>query len=326
MSPGASGRGKVVVGIACFLGALGAAGVARGEAPKEKEVLIATLKSRAKEAMEKDQLQESYDALKALQAIDPSETSTICNLGLIARRLKLYVEASENLLLCVKKTCSPPPPDKFKAARCEEMRAEVDMARAKVAVLVVRAPKGAPVTVDQRPIGASIGGVDPEREFFVEPGWREIGVGDQRRRVFLSAGSRTPFHVAPPAPKLPAPTPKPALLDAISIGGIVGTGLALTAGGMLLEVSTIKEEEAKEELGRVTSQTTQGCRDTSKNPVHCATFVEAQRAAEIYEVASIASFAGGIALGVATGAYVLHRTFKVRVVVGVGSAGVVIPW
>ena len=129
--------------------------------------------------MEGDELLEARAALVALQAIEPS-VDTECNLGMVARRLKLWVEATENLTRCVRSyTMVPPNPND--AERATELAAELAMARLEVAGVTINAPSGAPVRVDGQPMGA----VSPDREIFLLPGQHTINVGDESKTVSL---------------------------------------------------------------------------------------------------------------------------------------------
>lgn len=353
--------------LVCVAASLGVAGVARGAPPSpppspkidSSESRIAPgsglttkelkkkLAARATNAMHANELAETYEALKAIYALDSSSLNIICNIGTVSRRLKLYVEATENLTRCMK-VCTPLPSNPEDSDRCKELVAELSMARTKVAVVVLNGPKGAKVTVDGRPMAP----LDPDREIFVEPGTREIVVAGRAQRVFLQEGTTTPVDFSPPPPpreplsstsarptptKAPPPPPSPTAIripEVITIAGWIGAGLAATAGGMFLTVSQLKHAEAERELSRSVEETPQGCSNAARSPIHCPAFKEARDDADRYQFAAIGTFAGAGALAIGTGIFMSlspspsssPSPSPARVEVGVGSIRVVVPW
>jgi hypothetical protein len=271
------------------------------------------LRDRARLAIETDELPEAHAALLALQALDPS-IDTACNLGLVARRLQRWVEAAENLNRCVR-AYTAVPVEPVERARYDELVGELLMARAAVTSVVLTAPRGAPVTVDERPIGAA----SSHREYFVEPGWHVFGVGDERQRIHFKAGARLALKFG-----VSAKSPSGAR-DPVLVGGIVGTIAAAVTGGALITASHVKRGDAEGARGEALD-TSRSCALAHRDQAQCDGIKGAKDMAGDLQTAAIVSFIGAGALGAATTFYWSVKPSSPRVVVGASSIQVVVQW
>jgi len=280
-----------------------------------KEPLAEVLRSRARAAMEANELEESRAALLALQVIDPS-VGTACNLGLVARRLSLWVEAAENLNRCVRAFRAVPhaPHD---IGQYDQFRAELAMARAMVAAVRVVTPKGARVTID----GAVHGTVDPEHELFLRPGPHVVEVGSDRRPIDLRAGSTKTLDFTAAPPRRPEGIDRPAWTGLIS-----GAAFAAT-GGALIAMSQIYRGIADDRRVHLAQTDGRTCATSERNSASCSSLRGEKITADILLAASFVSFALSGALitdtGVLTGG---KKPPPARVVVGLGGVRVEGSW
>jgi hypothetical protein len=266
--------------------------------------------------MEADQLAESRAALLALLIIEPT-LSTTCNLGLIARRLSLWVEAADNLNRCVRAYAAVPAAGRA-LARYDEMRAELAMARAMVAAVRIRTPEGARVTID----GMIVGPLTPHRETFLEPGTHVIEVANDRRELDLRAGSTRTLDFAAPPPA------KPKKIDPIAAAGGAGIGVFTGVGGGLLALSFIYRGAAEGTLVQI-EKTSGGsaCREAWRTPGPCLALTKYATAADALLSASVVSFALSGALIAGTAIYTSGKSPPpARVVVGLRGVRVEAAW
>jgi hypothetical protein len=265
--------------------------------------------------MEANELEESRAALLALQVIDPS-VGTACNLGLVARRLSLWVEAAENLNRCVRAFRVVPhaPRD---IEQYDQFRAELAMARAMVAVVRVVTLKGARVTID----GVLQGAVDPEHELFLRPGPHVVEVGSDRRPIDLRAGSTKTLDFTAPPPRRPERIDRPAWTGWIS-------GVAFMAtGGALIAMSQIYRGIVDDRRAVLQRTDSRACTPGGHSAVACSSLVGDKATVHILEAASIGSFAlsGALITGtvVRTGG---KKPPPARVVFGLGGVRVEATW
>jgi hypothetical protein len=271
------------------------------------------LRDRARLAMETDELPEARAALLALQALDPS-VDTACNLGLVARRLKVWVEAAENLHRCVRAYAAVPAAP-AERARYDELAGELLMARTAVTSVVLKGPSGAPVTVD----GRSLGVASSDREYFIEPGWHVFGVGGERQRIHFKAGTKLLLEFGDPSTK---PSTK---VDPVLVVGLTVTGAAAVTSGALFAASAVKRGDAQIERDEV-RKTSISCAQQHSDQARCDGIKKAEDLAGDLQTAAIVSLLGAGAAGAATVIYWSQPRSSARVVVGASSVQVVVQW
>jgi hypothetical protein len=269
--------------------------------------------------MQTDELPESLAALRGLQALDPS-VATTCNLGLVARRLGSSIEAAENLTQCVM-AYSLVPASGAESAKVEEIAGELAMARAAIAVVSLKSPAGASVTID----GQEMGQASADREYFLEPGWHTFtatkGAYTSRERINLARGAVRSIQLspAPPPPVAPRRNPWPVV-------GWVLTASAATAGGIMLAASEVNHGIAIDNL--VEAQKTPGaCFHSELDTLHCSAFVRGRQLAGTFRGAAVGSFAVAGAMALGTSIYMIRGLASApRVVVGSNFVKVVALW
>jgi hypothetical protein len=265
--------------------------------------------------MEANELAESRAALLALQVIDPTVPSA-CNLGLVARRLSLWVEAAENLSRCVRAFTAVPSAARD-IPRYDQFRAELAMARAMVASLRLTTPLGARVTID----GTVFTSLTPDREIFLKPGSHLVEVATQRRQIDLRPGSVTSLDFTKP------PLPKPEGVDRVAFIGWSSATAFATAGGGGLVLSEIYRALATSKLSTLQQTDNRTCVAGGRNAASCAAMVQETNTATVLRLASIGSLALSGALF--TGSAIRSTSKKppqARVLVGLGGVGVEASW
>jgi hypothetical protein len=283
--------------------------------PTAKEPLRDILRERARTAMEANELAESRAALLALQVIDPTIHSA-CNLGLVARRLSLWVEAAENLSRCVRAFTAVPPASRD-IRRYDQFRAELAMARAMVASLRLATPLGARVTIG----GAVFTSLTPDREIFLKPGQHLIEVGSQRRQLDLRPGSATSLDFTRP------PLPKPEGVDWVAFSGWSSAATFAAAGGGGLVLSEIFRVSATSKLSALEQADGRTCLAGGRNATSCSAMLREEATANVLRFVSIGSLALSGALF--TGSILRTTSEKpprARVLVGLGGVGVEASW
>jgi len=287
----------------------------KGARPLAKEPLRDILRERARASMEANELAESRAALLALQVINPTIHSA-CNLGLVARRLGLWVEAAENLSRCVRAFTAVPPASRD-IPRYDQFRAELAMARAMVASLRLITPLGARVTIS----GAVLTSLTPDREIFLKPGQHLIEVGGQQRQVDLRPGSATSLDLTKP------PIPKPEGVDWVAFAGWSSATTLATAGGGGLVLSEIFRVSATSRLAALQRADGRTCLAGGRNATSCSAVLGEVAAADVLRFVSIGSLALSSALFI--GSHLRTKSKKppqARVLVGLGGVGVEASW
>lgn len=285
--------------------------------PPADEALEDILRERATSSMEANELTESRAALLALQALGPSIPG-VCNLGLIARRLALWLDAAENLSRCVRALVAIPPASQDRR-RINEFRAELAMTRPMIASVRIRAPSGEPVLID----GKAVGTVTPDREIFLMPGPHTIVVGGRHKQIDLEAGDTATLDFILFVPE----RPKPRSFDWVNFAGWGGSVMFMSMGAGLLGVSTILERSAETKLSTLMASDARACSSGGRNPNECAALTRETSTANIFYAVSLGSFAisGVLLIG-----SVIHTTsekpLRARVLIGLGSAGLEASW
>jgi hypothetical protein len=110
------------------------------------------------------------------------------------------------------------------------------------------------------------------------------------------------------------------------IAGWVATGVAAVAGGVFIGVSEVMDGVAKDEVAAANASARHACGSGVQDPVRCSAYESAAATSIDLRNAAIASFVGAGALGIGTLIYMGQRKQSPRVVVGVSSVNVVVPW
>lgn len=286
---------------------------------KDNQTLSELLKARANTAMEANELHETRAALLALLSTRFS-INAVCNLGLVARRLKLAVEAAENLSRCVR-AYSIVPIAARDIERYDELRAELAMALSMVATVRLLATDGAPVTIDGVPSGVA----SSDREIFLTPGPHVLKVeGRQEHLAFRASGT---YKLDFTAPKPPPPPPKRKGIDPIEFAGWASAAASFGASAGLVTVAEILRRDADSKLGR--AEGTNGgsaCREPWRNPASCGSFESNSDTTITLYVAGGGTLLLGGALIAATRYYTTRMKPGAGLVVGLGSLGVEGAW
>jgi hypothetical protein len=190
------------------------------------------------------------------------------------------------------------------------------MAKAEVATVTIRAPRGATVMIDQQPVMVGDGAL--ARPHFVAPGWHTIEVGSDRRRVELKAGTKTEL-------RFEAPPIEPRRVDPLVVVGWASSGALLLTGGALLVVAEATSVSAGDDEA-IAAAAAGGCRNAAVAPEECSSLQSARDTAHGLRVAATASFIGAGALAVGTLVYMSRRPSAPRVAVGASSVKVVFVW
>lgn len=331
--------------VAIVLAGLVVTGLCHADPPQPADE-GATLRERGNAAVRVGHLGEAVEAWRAAWIADPGDPVLACNIGRTEFRLARYPEAASWLTRCARLTPSATTPETVEHTK--QITLERLTAVSKVATLIIKAPPGTQILIDNEPARAA----PLSEEVYVAPGQHRVAVHNgarvETREISTTAGKdySMTFDFAPPppppspsssalhplaltpamgifvgprtpanlrtTPEPPAPEPAPFRWWPVVVGGVLAsTGVAL---GVTFTVNANSASASEKEVHDSIINAGQDCGDAPVNqPPACADYVHFGGIHARNHNAAVWSFIGAGAFTVGTLGYVIFEKRRVSV-------------